>query len=233
MPYAHLERCSACSVFCSRDHPATDTGFRHQGPSRNRSQAVIRLIFGSASARPPCPQVLQCQPRVAKGASGRSSPRPPYPQVLQWHPHVPNNPTISLKPASKRTSTGLRHGAPTHRYLSANPAWRRGLLTGLRHGALAHRYFSGIPTWRRWSSDRSSARGPCPQVLQCQSRVARGSSGHSSARRPLPQVSQCHPGVAKGSAVGSTAALRHGHLARKPLSGIPAWRRWSSISARP
>ena len=51
------------------------------------------------------------------------------------------------------------------------------------------------------SSDRSSARGPCPQVLQCQSRVA------------------------KGSAVGSTAALRHGHLARKPLSGIPAWRR--------
>ena len=47
----------------------------------------------------------------------------------------------------------------------------------------------------------------------------------SSARRPLPQVSQCHPGVAKGSAVGSTAALRHGHPAHKPLSGIPAWRR--------
>ena len=128
MPYAHLERCSACSVFCSRDHPATDTGFRHQGPSRNRSQAVIRLIFGSASARRPCPQ------------------------VLQWHPHVPNNPTISLKPASKRTSTGLQHGDPTHRYLSANPAWRRGLLTGLRHGALAHKPLSGILVWRRWSS---------------------------------------------------------------------------------
>ena len=100
MPYAHLERCSACSVFCSRDHPATDTGFRHQGPSRNRSQAVIRLIFGSASARRPCPQ------------------------VLQWHPHVPNNPTISLKPASNRTSTGPRHGHPAHRHLSAIPTCR-------------------------------------------------------------------------------------------------------------
>ena len=28
MPYTHLERLSACSVFCSRVYPATDTGFR-------------------------------------------------------------------------------------------------------------------------------------------------------------------------------------------------------------
>ena len=28
MPYTHLEGLSACSVFCSRVYPATDTGFR-------------------------------------------------------------------------------------------------------------------------------------------------------------------------------------------------------------
>ena len=28
MPYTYLERISACSVFCSRVYPATDTGFR-------------------------------------------------------------------------------------------------------------------------------------------------------------------------------------------------------------
>ena len=28
MPYTYLEGLSACSVFCSRVYPATDTGFR-------------------------------------------------------------------------------------------------------------------------------------------------------------------------------------------------------------
>ena len=42
------------------------------------------------------------------------------------------------------------------------------------------------------------------------------------------------PSVASSRGKGGLlTALRHGHLARKPLSGIPAWRRWSSISARP
>ena len=148
MPYTYLERRSACSVLCSSGYSAADTGFRHQEPSHNRSQAVFRLIFGRALARPPRPQAPQGHPRVAKVASGRSSPRPPCPQVLQWHPHVPNNPTISLKPASKRTSTGLRHGD------------------------LAYRHLRGIPAWRRGSSDRSSARQPHPQVPQWHPRGA-------------------------------------------------------------
>ena len=33
-------------------------------------------------------QVFQRHPGVAKGASGRSSARPPCPQVPQWHPSV-------------------------------------------------------------------------------------------------------------------------------------------------
>ena len=47
------------------------------------------------------------------------------------------------------------------------------------------------------SSDRSSARLPCPQVSQGHPRVAKGASDRSSARRPCPQVLQRHPGVAK------------------------------------
>ena len=149
MPYAHLERCSACSVFCSRGCPATDTGFRHQGSSHNQSAASFRLIFGRSSPRPPCPQAPQWYPRVAKPSSIIPSPRPPSPQIPQCHPHVPNNPTISLKPASNRTSTALRHGD------------------------LAHRYSRAILAWRRGSSDRSSARPPSLQVPQGHPHVAK------------------------------------------------------------
>ena len=122
MPYTYLERLSACSVFCSRDRSATDTGFHHQEQSRIRSQTVFRLIFGSASTRHPGPQALQSHPRVAKessdpslarrpclqvpqwhplvakGASDRSSARRPCPQMPQWHPRV-------AKRSSDRSST--------------------------------------------------------------------------------------------------------------------------------
>ena len=174
MPYTYLERRSACSVLCSRGYSAADTGFRHQEPSHNRSQAVFRLIFGRALARPPCPQVLQCQPRVAKGSSGHSSARRPLPQVSQCHPGV-------AKGSSVGSTAALRHGHPAHKPLSGIPAWRRGLLTALRHGHPAHKPLSGNPAWRG----------------------------------------------------GLLIGLRHGHQAYKYLSGIPAWRRWSSISARP
>ena len=39
-------------------------------------------------ARPPCPQVSQWHPRVAKGSSKRPLARTPCPQVFQWHPRV-------------------------------------------------------------------------------------------------------------------------------------------------
>ena len=44
--------------------------------------------------------------------------------------------------------------------------------------------------------NRSSARRPCPQVLQSHLRVAKQSSIGPSARRPCPEVSQRHPRVA-------------------------------------
>ena len=53
--------------------------------------------------------------------------------------------------------------------------------------------------------NRSSARRPCPQVLQSHLRVAKQSSIGPSARRPCPEVSQRHPRVAKGLSIGSSA----------------------------
>ena len=82
-----------------------------------------------------------------------------------------------------------------------------GLLTGLRHGDLTHKYFRAIPACRRGSSDRSSARQPCPQMSQWHPCVAKGSSGRSSARLPCPQVPQSHPRVAKGASDRSSARL--------------------------
>ena len=63
------------------------------------------------------------------------------------------------------------------------------------------------------ASGRSLARPPCPQVLRRHPGVANGASGRSSARRPWPQVLQRHPGVAKGASGRS--------LARPPCPQLP------------
>ena len=92
--------------------------------SHNLSQTGLKPALDRSSPRPPYPQVPQSHPGVAKPSSIIPSPRPPCPQVPQCHPGVPNNHIISLKPASKRTSTGPRHGHPAHKPLSAIPTCR-------------------------------------------------------------------------------------------------------------
>ena len=156
MPYTYLERLSACSVFCSRDRSATDTGFHHQEQSRIRSQTVFRLIFGSASTRHPSPQAHQSHPCVAKGSSDRSSARPPCPQVPQGHPRVAKGDFWTV------------FGTATLPTGTSEPSSRGegGPLSALRHGDLAYRYLRGIPSWRRGYSFRPSGRRPCPQMLQ-------------------------------------------------------------------
>ena len=125
---------------------------------------VAKLSSIIPSPRPPCPQISQCHPGVPKPSSIIPSPRPPCSQVPQWHPDVPNNHTISLKPASNRTSTGLRHGHPAHRYLSAISAWQNRHLSSLRHGHPAHRYSSAIPACRTITQSLSNRplTGPRP-----------------------------------------------------------------------
>ena len=197
MPYTHLERLSACSVFCSRGHTATDTGVRHQVPSHNWSPSGIRLIFGRSSARRPYLQMPQWHPRVAKGSSIRPSARRPCPQVLQSHPGVAKGSSISSSArrpylqmpqwhprVAKRASIGtLARGPSTEALLGQGrvPKERKSVpLTGL------------------WSGSRPGlARHPRLQVLQSHPGVAKRSSISSSARRPCPQVPQWHPRVAK------------------------------------
>ena len=75
-------------------------------------------------------------------------------------------------------------------------------------------------------ANRSSARRPCPQVLQSHLRVAKQSSIGPSARRPLLQSSQCHPRVAKRSSIRHSARQtcpqvpqRHHPVARRSQTG--------------
>ena len=92
--------------------------------------------------------------------------------------------------------------------------------------------------WRRGSSDRSSARQPCPQVLQSHPRVAKGRKsvpltglrsglGPGLARGPCAQVLQRHSGVAKGTSIDPLARgpsteplLGQGHVARLSGTGV-------------
>ena len=139
----------------------TSTGPRHGHPAHRylsaipawQSRHLSSLRHGQPTHRylraiPTCRTITQSLSNRPLTDPDRSSPRPPCPQVLQCHPHVPNNPTISLKPASKRTSTGPRHSHPTHRYLSAIPTWQSRHLSSLRHGHPAHKYLRGIPAWQ-------------------------------------------------------------------------------------
>ena len=60
-------------------------------------------------ARRPCPQMLQGHPRVAKGASGRSLARPPCPQLPQGHPRVAKSHLTKDKPVSARCKDRLSY----------------------------------------------------------------------------------------------------------------------------
>ena len=119
--------------------------------------------------------------------------------------------------------TGLRHGDLAHKYFSANPAWRRGLLTGLRHGNLAHKYFRGILAWRRGASDRSSARRPCPQVLQWHPRVAkrvfRPVFGTGTLPTGTPEASRRGETVISPTSLRLVTFTEQAHNAHRPLRG--------------
>ena len=184
MPYTYLERISACSVFCSRDRSATDTGIRHKQPSLNRSPAILRLIFGRSLARLPCPQVLQRHSGVAKGTSIDPLARGPSTEPLLGQGHVARLSGTGVKPVSCRClgRTSARHP--------------------LRE---ASRWHPGVA---KWTSIDPLARGPSTEPLLGQGHVARLSGtgvkpvscryfGRTSARHPRREASRWHPGVAR------------------------------------
>ena len=72
--------------------------------------------------------------------------------------------------------------------------------------------------------NRSSARRPCPQVLQSHLRVAKQSSIGPSARRPCPQIFQRHPRVADHPPTDlKTVSFRchNRSSARRPCPEVP------------
>ena len=83
------------------------------------------------------------------------------------------------------------------------------------------------------SSDRSSARRPCPRGLQGHPRVAKRASIGTSALSPLLQASQWHPRVAKRASIGtlargaSTEALLGQGRVPKERESVPLTGLWS------
>ncbi len=187
----HKDDSKGHPFFCCRQGWAASQGlgsapegsrFRHQEPSHNRSSTGIRLIFDRSLARPPCPQVLQRHPVVAKGASIGSSARPPCPQVPQWHPRV-----------TKGSSIGSSARPPCPQV----PQWHPRVAKESPIGSSARPPCPQVPRWHpgvtKGASIRSSARPPCPQASQWHPRVAKESSIGSSARPSCPQMPQWHP----------------------------------------
>ena len=116
-----------------------------------------------SSAGRPCPQVPQGHPRVAKrefwpvfgtapmptGTSVASSRGEGVFWTVFGTATMPTSTPVASSRGEGGLLTGLRHGHPTHRYLSAISAWRRGLLSALWHGDPQLKHFWGRIACRR------------------------------------------------------------------------------------
>ena len=151
----------------------TPVASRRAEQSHNLSQTGLKLALDRSSPRPPYPQVPQSHPGVAKPSSIIPSPRPPYPQVVLCHPHVPNNPTISLKPASNRTSTGPLPRPPCPQAPQCHPDVANNPTISLKPAS-------------NWTSTGPSPRPPCPQVPQGHSRRGKAVIYHPFATDTRP-----------------------------------------------
>ena len=99
----HRSACSLQTFFCKAFTSSTGSPM-HLATVSDGIPSARRLLasdnaFSAApssrpSARPPCPQVLQRHPVVAKGSSIGSSARRPCPQVPQGHPRVAKGSSI-------------------------------------------------------------------------------------------------------------------------------------------
>ena len=86
--------------------PSTEALLGQGRVSKERESAPLTGLWSGSRpglARPPCPQMPQWHPRVAKRASDRSLARSPCPQVLQSHPGV-------AKGAANGTLIGVKAG---------------------------------------------------------------------------------------------------------------------------
>ena len=172
-------------------------GLWHGDPTHRYLSGILawrRETSGRSSAQRPCLQVLQCHPRVAKGASTGTLARRPLPQVPQWHPRV-------AKHSSDRSSA------------------RRPSTEALLGQGRVPKERESLPLQGLWSSLRPGlARHPRLQIVLRQGRVAKRASIGTLAQEPYPQVPQGHPRVAKGDfwPVFGTATLPTGASETSP-----------------
>ena len=135
------------------------------------------------------------------------------------------------------TDTGFRHIQPSHNRSSIGIRLIYDRSSARRPCPQASQ---GHPRVVKVTSGRSSARRPYPQVPQgiptCRTIQQSLSNRPQTGPRPVFDTATLPTGTPEPSPRGEEGLLTglwHGDHAHKPLSGILAWRRWSSISARP
>ena len=159
--------------------------------------------FGIGTAA--MPTVISCYPRVAKRSPDRSLARPPCLQMPQWHPRVAKGASIGTLGRGSSTEAFLVQGRVAKERKSVPLT---GLWSGSRPGLARHPRLQVVlrhPRVAKRASIGTSARAPCPQMPQWHPRVAKRASIGTLARRPCLQASQWHPHVAKRSSDQSSA----------------------------
>ncbi len=126
--------------------------------------------------------------RVAKRSSDQSSARPPCLQIPQWHPRVAKRASIGTLARGSSTEALLGQGRVSKERKSVPLT---GLWSGSRPG-LARRLCLRMPQWHprvaKRASDRSLARPPCLQMPQWHPRVAKRASIGTLARGPSTEA---------------------------------------------
>ena len=149
-------------------------GLWHGDPTHRYLSGILawrRETSGRSSAQRPCLQVLQCHPRVAKGASTGTLARRPLPQVPQWHPRVAKH--SSDRSSARRPSTEALLGqgrVPKER--ESLPL--QGLWSSLRPGLARHPRLQVVlrhPGVAKRASIGTLARGASTEALLGQGRV--------------------------------------------------------------
>ncbi len=194
-------------------------GFRHGIPGARPLGGIPAWQRGFSDrslAQPPCPQVPQWHPRVARGASIDPLARGPSTEPLLGQGHVARLSGSGVKPVSCRCfgRTSTRH---PRREASR---WHPGVAKRTSIDPLARGPLPQAPRWHprvaKGTSIDPLARGPSTEPLLGHGHVARLSGsgvkpvscrcfGRTSPRHPRLEASRWHPGVARQSSIGSSS----------------------------
>ena len=101
-PQWHPRVAKRASIGTLARRPSTEAVLGQGRVSKERKSVPLTGLWSGSRpglARPPCLQMPQWHPRVAKGSSIGTLARRPYPQVLQRHPRVAKGAFVKAKGA--------------------------------------------------------------------------------------------------------------------------------------